>query len=50
MKYLENIIKRCEELIDNDEIEGLLFDYIHFYGDYWHYQNGHGWYKRDSYH
>jgi hypothetical protein len=46
-KYLENIIKRCEELIDNDEIEGLLFDYIHFYGDYWHYQNGHGWYKKE---
>jgi hypothetical protein len=46
-KYLDNIVKRCEELIVNKDIEGLLFDYIHFYGDYWHYQNSHGWYKKE---
>ncbi len=41
------IKKRCEELLPINEIEGLLFDYIHFWGDYNHYQDGHCWYRRE---
>jgi hypothetical protein len=41
------IQKRCEELLDDQEVEGLLFDYIHFWGDYNHYQNGHCWYRKE---
>lgn len=41
------IKKRCEELMPYNEIEGLLFDYIHFWGDYNHYQDGHCWYRRE---
>ena len=26
---------------------GLLFDYLHFFGDYRHVQKGHGWYQRE---
>ncbi len=46
-KYLPVIRKRCEELLDNEEIEGLLFNYKHFWGDYNHYHKGHGWYSHE---
>jgi len=38
---------RCEELLDDRRVEGLLFDYLHFFGDYEHLQDGHGWYHRE---
>jgi hypothetical protein len=38
------IRQRCQDLLGDKRIEGLLFDYIHFWGDYNHYQNGHCWY------
>lgn len=43
-KYLPVIKKRCEELLDNEEVEGLLFRYKHFWGDYNHYHKSHAWY------
>src|SRR5262245_15690315 len=36
-KDLEGIRKRCEELLYDHSIEGLLFGYRHFWGDYRHY-------------
>ena len=47
-KYLPVIKDRCIELLDDDEVEGLVFDYRHFWGDYRHYQISHGWYKREA--
>ena len=44
---LEPIRKRCEELLDDHEIEGLLFRYRHFWGDYKHVQDGHCWYRKE---
>jgi hypothetical protein len=41
------IKRRCEELADDNEVEGLLFDYIHFWGDYSHFQNNHCWYRKE---
>ena len=46
-KYLPIIRSRCEQLLDDKEVEGLLFKYIHFWGDYDHYQTSHGWYKNE---
>jgi hypothetical protein len=46
-KYLPVIKKRCEELLDVDEVDGLLFRYKHFWGDYNHYHIGHGWYPHE---
>ncbi len=46
-KYLPNIKQRCQELLDKTEIEGLLFRYKHFWGDYNHYHTGHGWYPNE---
>ena len=41
------IRQRCQDLLGDKSIEGLLFDYIHFWGDYNHYQNGHCWYRSE---
>lgn len=46
-KYLPVIKQRCEELLDVEEVEGLLFHYKHFWGDYNHYHLGHGWYPNE---
>lgn len=46
-KYLPVIKSRCEELLNDDEVEGLLFKYRHFWGDYDHYHNSHAWYKEE---
>lgn len=44
---LPKIKKRCEELLNDNEIEGLLFRYFHFWGDYDHHIDSHGWYKNE---
>ncbi len=38
---------RCEQLLIDPRVEGLLFDYLHFFGDYEHVQRGQGWYQRE---
>ena len=44
---LPRIQARCRELLDDHEVEGLLFDYLHFYGSYDHYLPFHGIYPRE---
>jgi hypothetical protein len=44
---LPAIRARCEGLLDDRRVEGLLFDYLHFFGDPEHVQDGHGWYQRE---
>ena len=46
-QYLPIIKNRCEQLLDKPEIEGILFRYKHFWGDYHHYHTGHGWYPNE---
>lgn len=41
------IVKRCEELLNDQEVEGILFKYYHFWGDYDHHHVAHGWYPRE---
>jgi len=41
------IKRRCAELLHDQDVEGLLFDYIHFWGDYDHLQNNHCWYRKE---
>jgi hypothetical protein len=43
-KYLDTIARRCEQLLSEKKVEGLLFGYRHFWGDYDHLQVGHAWY------
>ncbi|MBK8805760.1 MAG: hypothetical protein IPO21_03540 [Bacteroidales bacterium] len=46
-KYLKSIYQQCNDLKNNQNIEGLLFKYKHFYGDYDHFINFHGWYPNE---
>lgn len=46
-KYLPVIQKRCEELLNDSKIEGLLFKYKHFWGDYDHFLLNHAWYPKE---
>jgi hypothetical protein len=46
-KYLPVIKKRCEELLHDKTVEGLLFKYRHFWGDYDHFVVSHAWYPRE---
>jgi len=41
------IQQRCEQLLDKSQVEGLVFNYKHFWGDYDHYHQGHGWYPHE---
>lgn len=46
-KYLPIIKKCCEDFVDDKEVEGILFKYLHFWGDYNHYHTSHGWYRNE---
>lgn len=46
-KYLPLIKHRCEELLHDKDVEGLLFKYRHFWGDYDHFLVSHAWYPRE---
>ncbi len=43
-KYLTVIKKACAAYLNNTKVEGLLFNYKHFWGDYDHCFTHHGWY------
>jgi hypothetical protein len=44
---LPRIRKRCEELLPDQSVEGILFKYRHFWGDYAHYITSHAWYANE---
>lgn len=46
-KDYATILSRCEELLPNTAIEGLLFKYFHFWGDYWHQNRSHSAYGQE---
>jgi hypothetical protein len=43
-RWLEPIERRCRDLLERREVEGLLFRYRHFWGDYDHCMANHAWY------
>ncbi|WKK85903.2 glycosyltransferase family 2 protein [Marivirga arenosa] len=46
-KYHAEIKSMCEKNLDDERVEGFLFNYIHFWGDFDHYQHKHGWYPSE---
>jgi len=46
-KYLPKVRKAMEKYLSHPQVEGLLFDYIHFWGSYETYQKAHGWYRHE---
>nr|WP_321406977.1 hypothetical protein [uncultured Carboxylicivirga sp.] len=44
----QTIINTCQKYLNDSNIEGLLFRYIHFWGDYNHaFTKNHGWYRNE---
>ncbi len=41
------IKEQCQKYVNDLNVEGFLFDYYHFWGDYHHYHYSHGWYKKE---
>jgi hypothetical protein len=46
-KYLPAIQSKCFQYLENKEIEGIILKYKHFWGDYNHHVDTHGWYKNE---
>ena len=44
---LDRILKRMEEELSDERVEGLIFNWIHFYGDYSTFINSYHWYQRE---
>lgn len=44
---LPEIVSKCEKYAGDAEVEGMIFKYRHFWGDYRHYQKSHHWYSRE---
>lgn len=44
---LHSIKKYCEKYKEDQQVEGFLFSYFHFYGDYAKVMNSHCWYKKE---
>lgn len=41
------IRKTLEQVHDNKEVEGILFDYVHFFGNYHWYGSSSNWYRKE---
>lgn len=46
-KNLPSIVKNCRTHLHNNKIDGFLFNYIHFWGDYQHHHQSHTWYPKE---
>lgn len=46
-KYHAAILKGCKEHETNKKVEGLLFDYLHFYGTYDYVGDSRKWYNKE---
>ena len=45
--FLPEIERKCGKFLTDQEVEGFLFNYVHFWGDYHHYVPNHGWYPKE---
>ncbi|HAW50062.1 TPA: glycosyl transferase [bacterium] len=46
-KFYPRVMKAMEDNLEDHRVQGLLFDYIHFYGSYWTIAKGRKWYRRE---
>ncbi len=46
-KYLPVVKQEMEQWLDRPEVEGLLFNYLHFFGSYDYVGVKHSWYRRE---
>jgi glycosyltransferase involved in cell wall biosynthesis len=45
---LEPLRARLHAYRDDPRVDGLVFEYLHFYADYGHFQTSHNWYRREA--
>jgi len=41
---IKKIKEACNDYFDNRNVDGFVFEYVHFWGDYEHYHKAHNWY------
>lgn len=46
-KYYENIIAGCKKYANDNTVQGLLFNYVHFYGNYNYVGTSRAWYRQE---
>lgn len=46
-RYFDEIVGACKKYKEDKDVEGFLFKYKHFWGDYDHYHISHKWYPRE---
>ena len=46
-QYLPNIRKAMQDNLDDQEVDGLLFKYLHFYGSYQYVADAQRWYRQE---
>ncbi|WP_025764687.1 glycosyl transferase [Dyadobacter tibetensis] len=46
-QYHQQIRQACEQYVDDKRVEGLLFDYLHFFGTYRYHGDSRKWYRRE---
>ncbi len=46
-KYIPKVQESCKKYLDDVSVEGLLFDYLHFYGTYDYVGDSRKWYRRE---
>ncbi|MFB0526146.1 MAG: glycosyltransferase [bacterium] len=44
---LNKILERMEEELPDEKVDGLIFNWVHFYGDYSTFINSYHWYQRE---
>jgi len=44
---LPEITGACQKYLHDLQVEGMVFNYLHFWGDYHHHQIAHGWYRKE---
>ena len=47
-KYIETVKNACRECLHEKKIDGLLFNYLHFYGTYDYVADSRKWYKHET--
>ncbi len=41
------ILRCCNKYLNDENVQGMLFRYLHFWGDYAHYIHAHSWYEAE---
>ena len=47
-KYYPSIRQATEKYLNDQKVDGFLFHYLHFYGNYQYVRDGRGWYKSET--